>query len=335
VILSDRFKNQFLYAIRKTTANPQRIQVSGRNFQMNEQHVQSKVSLWIQAARPKTLPAALAPVAVGSAVAFRDKGFGFFTAMVCLACAVTLQVAVNFANDYFDAKNKIDSEDRLGPVRVTQSGLIPAKSVKRAIICSLGLTVFFFFYLVSKGGVVIFFIGIASILAALAYSGGPFPLASHGLGELFVFIFFGVVAVCGTYFIQVGQVNRFIFFSAVPPGLLITAIMVVNNHRDRETDRKAGKNTLAVMLGKRLTIVLYTFLVVLSYLMPVVMIAGDSRVSAMIFLSWLTLPHGWKLICEVREKQGSDLNETLAKTAKLSLVFSLLFAVGIIWPVAG
>ncbi|WP_457575673.1 1,4-dihydroxy-2-naphthoate polyprenyltransferase [Desulfomarina sp.] len=298
---------------------------------MNERQVRSKLFLWIQAARPKTLPAALAPVAVGSAVAYRDGEFILFTAMVCLACAVTLQVAVNFANDYFDAKNKIDSEDRLGPVRVTQSGLIPPESVRLAIIWSLLLAAFLFSYLVSRGGVAVLFIGVASILAALAYSGGPYPLASHGLGEFFVFIFFGLVAVCGTYFIQTGQLTPFVFSAAIPPGLLISAIMVVNNLRDRESDRKAGKNTLAVILGKRNTIIFYTFLVGLSYCVSILMVSGSSAVSAMIFLPWLTMPHGWKLIREVREKQGRELNDTLAKTAKLSLVFSLLFAVGIVW----
>ncbi len=298
---------------------------------MDEQHIQSKFSLWIQAARPKTLPAALAPVIVGSAAAFRDGGFRPFTALICLACAVTLQVAVNFANDYFDAKNKIDSGERLGPVRVTQSGLIPPESVKRAIIWSLVLTTLFFACLVNSGGIVVLFIGVASILSALAYSGGPFPLASHGLGEVFVFIFFGLVAVCGTYFIQTGQLNLFILTAAIPPGLLISAIMVVNNLRDRETDRKAEKNTLAVILGKRATIVLYIVLIGASYSVSIMMVAGNSTVSAMIFLPWLTLPHGWKLIREVRENEGRDLNETLAKTAKFSLVFSLLFAVGIIW----
>ena len=293
--------------------------------------MQSKYFLWIQAARPKTLPAALAPVVVGSAAAFRDGKLEVFTALICLACAVTLQVAVNLANDFFDAKNKIDSDERLGPVRVTQSGLISPESVRRAIIWSLVLAGILFACLVNRGGVVILFIGIASMLAALAYSGGPFPLASHGLGEIFVFIFFGLVAVCGTYFIQTGQLNSFIVTAAVPPGLLISAIMVVNNLRDRETDRKAGKNTLAVIIGKQATVILYTLLVGLSYGVLTVMAVGNSTVSVMILLPWLTFPYGWKLIREVHEREGRELNEILAKTAKFSLVFSLLFAVGIGW----
>ena len=204
----------------------------------------SKFSLWVQAARPRTLPAAVAPVAVGSAVAFADGKFAFWPALACLVCAIVLQIAVNFANDYFDFKSNIDSEERLGPVRVTQSGLIPPLEVKRAMIFALVFAGLLFLYLVSVGGMWIIIIGGASILAALAYSGGPYPLASHGLGELFVFIFFGLVAVCGTYFIQAGELSLMAVFAAVPPGLLITAIMVVNNLRDRETDQKAGKNTV-------------------------------------------------------------------------------------------
>ena len=284
--------------------------------------------LWVQAARPKTLPAAVAPVAVGSAAAFGAGKFVFSAALVCLACAVVLQIAVNFANDYFDHKNSIDSEERLGPVRVTQSGLIPPEEVKGAMIFALLLASLLFLYLVSVGGATILVIGIASILAALAYSGGPYPLASHGLGEVFVFVFFGLVAVCTTYFIQVGELNWMAVIAAIPPGLLITAIMVVNNLRDRETDRKAGKNTLAVILGHNGTVREYMFLLIVSYLIPVLLVFGDMSIA--ICLPLLTLPYGLSLIREVRNEQGKALNETLAKTARLSLLYSLLFSVGLI-----
>ena len=287
--------------------------------------------LWVQAARPKTLPAAVAPVAVGSAVAFGAGNFVLISALVCLTCAVVLQIAVNFANDYFDHKNSIDSEERLGPVRVTQSGLIPPEAVKRAMIFALLLAGLLFLYLVSVGGGVILVIGIASILAALAYSGGPYPLASHGLGELFVFIFFGLVAVCGTYFVQVGELSWMAVSAAIPPGLLITAIMVVNNLRDRETDRKAGKNTLAVILGHKGTVREYMFLLTVSYLIPVLLVFWD--MSIVVCLPLLTLPFGLSLVREVCNERGRALNETLAKTAKLSLLYSLLFSVGLIWGV--
>jgi 1,4-dihydroxy-2-naphthoate octaprenyltransferase len=291
--------------------------------------IQSKFMLWVQATRPKTLPAAVAPVAVGSAVAFGAGEFVMLSAIACLACAIVLQIAVNFANDYFDHKNSIDSEERLGPVRVTQSGLIPPAEVKYAMISALFLAGLFFLYLVSVGGIVIIVIGIASILAALAYSGGPYPLASHGLGELFVFIFFGLVAVCGTYFIQAGELSWLAVIASIPPGLLITAIMVVNNLRDRETDQKAGKNTLAVILGRKGTVREYIFLLIISYLVPVLLVFAD--MSIVIWLPLLTLPYGLSLIREVRNERGKALNETLAKTAKLSLLYSLLFSFGLIW----
>jgi 1,4-dihydroxy-2-naphthoate octaprenyltransferase len=294
-----------------------------------QKQFQSKFMLWIQAARPKTLPAAVAPVAVGSAAAFGAGKFVLLSALVCLACAVVLQIAVNFANDYFDHRNSIDSEERLGPVRVTQSGLIPPEEVKGAMIFALLLAALLFLYLVSVGGATILVIGIASILAALAYSGGPYPLASNGLGELFVFIFFGLVAVCGTYFIQVGELSWMAVIASIPPGLLITAIMVVNNLRDRETDRKAGKNTLAVILGQKGTVREYMFLLVVSYLIPVLLVLGD--MSIVICLPLLTLPYGLSLIREVCNERGRALNKTLAKTAKLSLLYSLLFSVGLIF----
>lgn len=295
---------------------------------MNNQ-IQSKLMLWVQAARPKTLPAAVAPVAVGSAVAFGAGKLLLLPALVCLCCAMVLQIAVNFANDYFDYKNNIDSKERLGPVRVTQSGLIPPEEVKSAMIFALILAGLLFLYLVSVGGFVVLLIGIASILAALAYSGGPFPLASHALGELFVFIFFGLAAVCGTYFIQAGELSWMAVIASFPPGMLITAIMVVNNLRDRETDRKAGKNTLAVVLGHNGTVKGYIFLLAVSYLIPLFLFVSDMSIA--ICLPLLTLPVGLSLIREVRNEQGSALNETLARTAKLSLLHSLLFAVGLMW----
>ena len=177
-----------------------------------------------------------------------------------------LQIAVNLANDYFDAKNEIDSEERLGPVRVTQAGLIPSSQVRAAMIVTLGAAALVFAYLTMVGGSVVFWVGVASILCALAYSGGPFPIASHGLGELFVLIFFGPVAVCTTYYVQAGGVTSMVVLASLVPGLLITAIMVINNLRDIPTDRVSGKMTLPVRLGERNTRLLYAALAVLAVL---------------------------------------------------------------------
>lgn len=288
----------------------------------------SKSKAWLLATRPKTLPAAVAPIVVGGAAAFADGIFFLLPALACLVGATLLQIAVNLANDYFDAKNEIDSEERLGPVRVTQSGLIPPGEVKFAMILCLVLSVVVFGYLSYVGGLPIVIVGIASVLGALGYSGGPYPLASHGLGEVFVFIFFGLVAVCATYFIQTGQMSWFAVVVSMPPGLLITNIMIINNLRDIDTDRKAGKNTLAVMVGRTNTITNYRLLLLLSYILPLVLWVTAVR-SPFILLPLLTLPLGWKMWREVEQNTGSQLNETLARTAKLSLFFSLAFAAGL------
>lgn len=293
-----------------------------------QENVSSKIGLWLLAIRPKTLPAAVGPIAVGSAVAFADGKFSLLPAFCCLVGAVLLQIGVNLANDYFDYKNNIDREERLGPVRVTQSGLISPVAVKRGMMVCLFLAAMVFLYLAMVGGWPIVLIGAASVLAALAYSGGPYPLASHGLGELFVFIFFGLVAVGGTYLVQAGQVTWMVLLAAVPPGLLITAIMVVNNLRDIDTDRKAGKKTLAVILGRSRTIAEYKLLLILGYLVPLAMISAGIA-TIMILLPMLTLPLAWLTTKRISDEKGASLNDLLALTAKLSLLYSLLFAVGL------
>ncbi len=294
-----------------------------------QENVPSKFTIWLLAIRPKTLPAAVGPVAVGSAVAFRDGFFTLLPACCCLLGALLLQIGVNLANDYFDSKNNIDSKERLGPVRVTQSGLLPPSEVKMGMIFCLFLAALVFLYLAVLGGLPIIIIGAASVLAALAYSGGPYPLASNGLGELFVFIFFGLVAVGGTYLILAGQLTWVVMLAAVPPGLLITAIMVINNLRDIETDRKAGKNTLAVILGRSRTIAGYKLLLLLSYMVPVLMLLGHLS-GVLILLPLVTLPMAWRFGKRIAIEQGSSLNELLASTARLSLVFSLLFSAGLV-----
>lgn len=282
------------------------------------------------AIRPKTLPAAVGPVAVGTAVAIADEHFLLLPALGCFVGAMLLQIGVNLANDYFDFKNNIDSDERQGPVRVTQSGLIPPEHVKRGMIISLILAAIVFLYLGIVGGVPIIIVGIASVLAALAYSGGPFPLASNGLGEIFVFIFFGLVAVGGTYYIQAQELTREVLLAAVPPGLLITAIMVVNNLRDIDTDKKAGKRTLAVMLGRYRTIIEYKILVGVSYIVPIVMLV-TGMADGFILLPFTTLPMARSLMLKVECDLGTNLNELLASTARLSLVYSLMFCFGLVY----
>ena len=211
----------------------------------------SKLGAWKLAVRPKTLPAALAPVIVGIALALSDKVFTLLPALAAMGGALLLQIGVNLANDYFDFKKGIDSEERLGPIRVTQTGLISPKGVLLGMVVTFGCSLMVGLYLVMVGGWPILVVGLASILSALAYSGGPSPLASLGLGDLFVFIFFGLVAVCGTYYVQTGTLTPMVVWSSLPMGFLITAILVVNNLRDLESDGAVGKKTLAVLIGKR------------------------------------------------------------------------------------
>lgn len=290
----------------------------------------SGLQIWWLAIRPKTLPAAVGPVAVGTAVAVADDHFLAIPALGCFLGAMLLQIGVNLANDYFDFKNNIDSEERQGPVRVTQSGLIAPHDVKRGMIICLILAAFVFLYLGVVGGPPIILVGVASVLAALAYSGGPYPIASNGLGEIFVFIFFGLVAVGGTYYIQAKDLTAVALMAAVPPGLLITAIMVVNNLRDIDTDKKAGKNTLAVILGRYRTIIEYKILIWGSYLIPVLMLILDMA-DALILLPFTTVFMARTLVAKVECDLGSNLNELLASTARLSLIYSLLFSFGLVY----
>ncbi|MFT5702299.1 MAG: 1,4-dihydroxy-2-naphthoate octaprenyltransferase [Desulforhopalus sp.] len=299
---------------------------------MHEQEYKtlSRFQLWWLAIRPKTLPAAVGPVAVGTAVALADDHFLVLPALGCFLGAMLLQIGVNLANDYFDFKNNIDSDERQGPVRVTQSGLIAPEEVKRGMIICLVLAALVFTYLGVVGGLPIILVGIFSVLAALAYSGGPFPIASNGLGEIFVFIFFGLVAVGGTYYIQAKDLTTVAVLAAIPPGLLITAIMVVNNLRDIDTDKKAGKRTLAVMLGRYRTIIEYKILIIASYVVPVCMLVFGMA-DGFILLPITTLPMARSLMLKVECDLGTNLNELLASTARLSLMYCLMFSFGLVY----
>lgn len=288
---------------------------------------------WMLAARPKTLPAAVSPVLVGTALAVRDGAFRPLPALAAMLGALLLQIGVNLANDYFDYVRGIDTHERKGPARVTQSGLIPPARVRLAMILIFALATLIGVYLILAGGAPILAIGVASILSALAYSGGPFPLASHGLGDLFVFIFFGLCAVGGTYWVQAKMFSPLIILAAVPMGLLITAILVVNNYRDIDSDRKAGKRTLAVMLGRRGARIEYVLLLAVSYLAPLLLWLGYD-LSPIVLLPLVSLPLALPLIRTLfSTTEGPILNKTLAGTARLALVYSILFSIGLFLPV--
>jgi 1,4-dihydroxy-2-naphthoate octaprenyltransferase len=269
-------------------------------------------------------------VVVGAAAAAGDGAFAAAPALAALAGALLLQVGVNLANDYFDFCGGIDAPDRKGPIRVTQSGLIPPEQVRLGMILALAAAALVGVYLVGRGGLPILAVGVASILAALAYSGGPWPLASHGVADLFVFVFFGPVAVCGTYYVQARSVSGAAAAASVAPGLLITAILVVNNLRDIATDARAGKRTLAVRLGVRGALIEYAALLGLPFLLPPAFLAAGVR-GPLILLPLLALPLAPPLVrtLSARHEDGPAMNAALAGTARLALIYCVLLAVGL------
>jgi 1,4-dihydroxy-2-naphthoate octaprenyltransferase len=288
----------------------------------------SPLQVWLLAARPKTLPAAAAPTIVGSAAAWFDGQFQPWPALACLLAALLLQIGANLANDVFDFHRGADTEHRLGPMRVTQAGLLAPKQVLAGMWVTFGLASLLGLYLASVAGWPVIVIGLLSIAAAVAYTGGPFPFGYYGLGDLFVFLFFGLAAVCGTYFVQAVTVSALAWWSAIPMGLLITAILVVNNLRDIETDRRAGKRTLAVRLGAGGARAEYSFCLSGAYLAPVLMWLFWVA-PAGVLLSWGSLVLAPALLRLVYREKGRALNEALAGTGRLSLVYALLFSLGL------
>lgn len=288
----------------------------------------TKLESWIIASRPKTLLAALVPVMVGSAVAFNEKKLIIIYSIVALMCSVLIQVGTNYANDLYDFINGADNEKRKGPRRVLASGLISVKEMKLGIILTFGLAFLLGLYLVYEGGIVILIIGISSILAGLAYTAGPFPLAYNGLGDIFVFMFFGIVGTVGTYYLHTKDLTLVSFIASVPVGALITNILVVNNYRDIEEDKAAGKYTLAVKFGKTFTRYQFISLTVISFLIPAVLYIFFNY-SILIFLPYFTFPAAYKIIVMLYKLDGMELNKTLELAAKLSALFGILFSIGL------
>jgi 1,4-dihydroxy-2-naphthoate octaprenyltransferase len=286
--------------------------------------------VWLMAARPRTLPAAVSPVLVGMALAAADGKLNALPSLAALAGALLIQVGANLANDYYDFVQGTDAAGRKGPLRVAQSGLIPLPQLRLGIALTFGLATLVGLYLVWVGGWPILILGLASILSALAYTAGPYPLGYHGLGDLFVFLFFGLGAVCGTYYLQALTVTPGVVVAAIPVGALTVAILVVNNLRDIDTDRQGGKRTLAVLLGETGSRLEYALLLVLAYAVPLLMWLSGAT-SPWVLISWLTLPLSVRLLRTIYSgTEGPRLNMTLAATANLDLAFSLLFALGLV-----
>lgn len=282
---------------------------------------------WWLAARPRTLSAAFVPVAVGTAVAHVHGGVAWGPAVAALVGAFLLQIGANFANDVFDHEKGADTEERLGPVRAAAAGLLTARALKWGMVVTFGLALGVGAYLMAVAGPVVLAIGVASILSAIAYTGGPFPLGYHGLGDVFVMVFFGFVAVCGTAYVQLGVVPAAAWVAALPVGALATAILVVNNVRDRHTDVGAGKRTLAVLFGRRGGELEYVALLVVAYGAPLAL-AWMLR-SPWVLLPTLSLPMAVARLRDLRRFEGAPLNGTLAGTAKLLLIHGLLLTIGI------
>jgi 1,4-dihydroxy-2-naphthoate octaprenyltransferase len=286
--------------------------------------------IWLMAARPRTLPAAVAPVLVGTALAGFAHVFHPLRFIAALLGALFIQVGTNLSNDYSDARRGADTEDRLGPVRVTAGGLVPPRQVLIATYVSFGLAVLFGIYLIAVAGWELLIVGAASILAGVAYTGGPKPYGYEGLGEVFVFLFFGVVAVAGSYFVQVTSLDWEAFALAVPVGLLAAAILVVNNVRDIDSDRRANKRTLAVRLGRERTRIMYAAVVYLAYVLtPITWLFGPT--TAWVLLPWLTLPLAAAVARIVRTRtDGPALNGALARSGMLQLAFCVLLSAGLL-----
>ena len=284
------------------------------------------VRIWVMAARLRTLPAGAAPVLVGTALAQHD--FHVLRFIAAMVGALFIQVGANLSNDYSDARRGADTEDRLGPVRVTAGGLVPPRQVLVATWVAFGVAVIAGVYLIAVAGWELLLVGVASILAGVLYTGGPRPYGYEGLGEVFVFLFFGVAAVAGSFFAQTEHWVWEAFALSAPVGLLAAAILVVNNVRDMDTDRRAGKKTLAVRLGRERTRALYAAMLVGAYLLLLVVIGS---LSFWVLLPVLTVPLAVRLIGTVRtHTDGPTLNGALAQTAMLELAFCVLLSAGIL-----
>jgi len=281
------------------------------------------------AIRPKTLPAAAAPVIVGAATAIVEGKFQPGPALGALLAALLLQIGANLANDVLDFHRGADAHQRLGPLRVTQAGLLRPEQVWQGMWLVFGLASLIGVYLTLQAGWIVAGIGVASILTAIAYTGGPFPFGYYGLGDLFVFIFFGPVATCGTYFVQAQSLSRLVGWSSLPIGLLVTAILVINNLRDMETDRIVGKRTLAVRLGARGTRLEYLACLAVAYLIPLGMWLS-SQTAVWVLLCWLTIPLALSLVQSAWQQTGRPLNIVLAGTGRLALLYAILFSIGLI-----
>lgn len=283
---------------------------------------------WILAARPKTLWAAVSPVLIGVALAMDDGVFHFPSAFIALIGAVLIQIGTNYANDYFDYLKGADTEERLGPTRATAAGWVQPSHMRNAFILVFVLTAILGSYLIVRSGWPIVIIGALSILFAIIYTAGPFPLGYNGLGDIFVFIFFGPVAVGGTYYVQALDINSTVFLAGIAPGLFSAAILTVNNLRDINQDVKSGKKTLQVRFGRKFGQLEYLLSIAIACLIPALLAfqtSGHFAALLAVPTFMLAIP-SLKII--FKEEPSKRYNAVLAQTGKMLLIFSLVFSIG-------
>lgn len=288
----------------------------------------SRFGAWVAATRPKTLPVGAAPVLVGTGFAWREGVFDAGPAAAALAGALLIQIGTNLANDYYDHKRGADTVERKGPARASASGWIPPTTILLGSLFSFLAASAFGVYLISVAGWPILVIGLVSLASGYLYTGGPYPLGYHGWGDLFVFVFFGLVATAGTYYVQDQTFNHGVILAGAAMGFLATAVLVVNNLRDIDTDRMAGKRTLAVKIGRRGTQIEYVLLLAFAFAIPVIPVL-QFRLPWIFALPVLTLPLALLLAHHVwHHPEPERLNHVLAGTGLLTFLFGALFAIG-------
>jgi 1,4-dihydroxy-2-naphthoate octaprenyltransferase len=289
---------------------------------------QSNLRIWLLAARPKTLWAGVVPVVVGGAIAVETGEFAALPFLFALAGSMLIQIGTNFANDLFDFLKNVDDGDRTGPMRVTQAGLVTPAQMKSAIIIVFTLALLVGIYLVWLGGVPILVIGLTSILFGVLYTAGPYPLGYHGLGDVFVMIFYGPVAVCGTYYVMTLDFGWNVVLCGLAPGMLSTAILTVNNLRDIESDTRTGKRTLAVRFGKAFARCQYAALVFGAALVPVAIYTLYGAHPWSMVAGVIALPAAFLVKKIASESSGQEMNRILSDTGKLLALYGLIFSIG-------
>ncbi len=290
--------------------------------------------VWIAAARPRTLLAAVAPVLVGTALAWRELWLERLTlswgaALACLGFALLVQIGTNFANDYYDFTKGADTKDRVGPQRAVASGLVAPEVMKAAMMATFMFAFIVGLTLLRYGGWPLLVVGVASILCGVAYTGGPYPLGYNGLGDVFVFVFFGLVAVCTTFFVQTGHVSREAILCAVGVGLLATNILVVNNYRDVETDRAAGKRTLVVRFGRRFARLQFGVSLLVALTIPLHLLRLGYK--PLVLLPLVLVPLAWRQVVRLESAQSpAELIALLGDTGKLLALYAILLSAGLL-----